>query len=61
MAEAALQKARSIYDHRDARLARVEARATTLQAAVGIAATLVLATRALLRDSTKVSTALEAH
>jgi hypothetical protein len=55
MAEAALQEARSIYDHRDARLARVESRATTLQATVGIAATLVLATGALLLDPKKVT------
>ena len=34
MAEAWLTEARSIYDHRDARLARVEARATTLQGIV---------------------------
>lgn len=55
LADAALQEARSIYDHRSARLARVESRATTLQATVGIAATLVVAAAAVLLDRNKVT------
>jgi hypothetical protein len=54
LAEASLIEARSIYEQRNARLARVEARATTLQATVGIAATLSVAAAALVLDGKRV-------
>jgi hypothetical protein len=54
MAEAWLAEARSIYEHRDARLARVESRATTLQGTVSVAVPLSLAAAALILDPAKV-------
>jgi hypothetical protein len=54
-AEALLDEARAIYETRDARLARIEARATTLQATVGIATALMLAAASVVLDSNKVA------
>jgi hypothetical protein len=54
-AEALLEEAHSIYDTRDARLARIESRATTLQATVGIATALMVAAAGVVLDSNKVT------
>lgn len=54
MADAWLAEARAIYDHREARLARVEARATTLRGTVSVAVPLTLAAAALILDPNKV-------
>jgi hypothetical protein len=49
------REAQSIYDTRDARLARIETRATTLQATVGIATALMVAAAGVVLDSNKVT------